>query len=156
MPPDYPHKLCFRVLRTLQVQTRQVNALLRKSWAYQRKNVCGNIFILCAPILICALLGVLQTLLDNLISDDAKVDILSLQQSLPCNSPTQPHRGHHAIRSARAPPHTMAARRVQHRTEPAVGHATRFPSTMHLCSMQAAPCPSAPSGIPWQLNARAA
>lgn len=57
----------------LQVQARQVNALLRKSWAYQRKNICSNIFILVAPIVICALLGVIQTLLDNLISDDAKV-----------------------------------------------------------------------------------
>lgn len=57
----------------LQVQVRQVNALLRKSWAYQRKNICSNVFILVAPIVICALLGVLQTLLDNLISEDAKV-----------------------------------------------------------------------------------
>eukprot|EP00892_Ulva_mutabilis_P007665 jgi/Ulvmu1/5270/UM022_0064.1 len=54
------------------VQARQVNALLRKSLAYQRKNICSNVFILCAPIIICALLGVLQTLLDNIVAGDAK------------------------------------------------------------------------------------
>ena len=44
----------------VQVQGFQVNALMRKSWAYQRKNVSMNICILMCPIITSILLGVLQ------------------------------------------------------------------------------------------------
>jgi hypothetical protein len=59
----------------LQVAGKQVNALLRKSWAYQRKNICMNIFILLAPIAIAILLGVLQALFDSLLSDQSQVQL---------------------------------------------------------------------------------
>lgn len=55
-------------LSQVQVKGFQVNALLRKSWAYQRKNISMNMCILLAPIVIAALLGVFQILISNLLS----------------------------------------------------------------------------------------
>lgn len=57
----------------MQVQGFQVNALIRKSWAYQRKNVSSLLCILLAPIVIATLLGVLQSLVNNLLRDKGKV-----------------------------------------------------------------------------------
>ena len=52
----------------MQVEGFQVNALLRKSWAYQSKNISMNVCILLAPIVIAILLGVLQLLINSLLS----------------------------------------------------------------------------------------
>lgn len=55
----------------MQVQGFQVNALMRKSWAYQRKNVSMNICILMSPIVTATVLGVLQYVIDKAIADSA-------------------------------------------------------------------------------------
>jgi cell division protein FtsX len=59
----------------MQVQGKQVNALLRKSWAYQRRNVCMNVCVLLSPIILCAILGVMQIVINNLIGSIGKVRI---------------------------------------------------------------------------------
>lgn len=61
----------------MQVQCFQVNALLRKSWAYQRKNISSLLCVLLAPIVVATLLGILQSLVNNLLSEKGKVRILT-------------------------------------------------------------------------------
>lgn len=51
----------------LRVET---NALLRKSWAIQKKNGCSNCCLLSAPIVVCFFLFAIQRLIDNAIEDD--------------------------------------------------------------------------------------
>jgi hypothetical protein len=52
----------------VQVSKQQLNALLRKSLAYQRKNYCQNCCVMTLPILLIGILAVGQRLLDSLIS----------------------------------------------------------------------------------------
>lgn len=49
----------------VQLQGFQVNALVRKSWACQRKNISMSVCMLLAPIFVATLLGLLQMLLDD-------------------------------------------------------------------------------------------
>ena len=53
----------------VQVQGFQVNALMRKSWAYQRKNASMNICTLMSPIVCATVLVVLQYIIDKSIED---------------------------------------------------------------------------------------
>lgn len=57
----------------VQVQWHQVDALMRKSWAYQRKNIFSNVAVILSPIIIAIILGVLQTLLQRELDDDDRV-----------------------------------------------------------------------------------
>jgi hypothetical protein len=50
-----------------------VDALLRKSWTYQRKNICMNLCVILSPVVLVTILGVLQSLVDNLVSEFTKV-----------------------------------------------------------------------------------
>ena len=49
----------------MQIKTHQLNALLRKSVAYQKKNWAQNCCILVVPVLILLLLAVAQALIDR-------------------------------------------------------------------------------------------
>lgn len=49
----------------MQVRAFQVNALVRKSLTYQKKNVSTNICVLVTPIIIIGLLAAIQRLIDN-------------------------------------------------------------------------------------------
>jgi hypothetical protein len=51
------------------LQKQQLNALLRKSVAYQKKNWCQNCCVIASPLLLIALLGILQVLIDKLLND---------------------------------------------------------------------------------------
>lgn len=55
----------------------QVNALLRKSWAFQRKSIISNLAIIFAPVFVAAVLGSLQALLNRLISEQSQVPVLT-------------------------------------------------------------------------------
>lgn len=57
----------------MQVKKQELSALLRKSLAYQKKNVAQNCCVLLAPIVLIGLLGIMQALLDNLTQDEATV-----------------------------------------------------------------------------------
>lgn len=63
------------------MQRHQVNALMRKSWAYQRKNMVSNVCIVLAPIVIATLLGVLQYLIQQTLDDEDRVCLLDLLAS---------------------------------------------------------------------------
>jgi hypothetical protein len=45
----------------------QAGALWRKSAAYQRRNIGSNVCLLCAPILLCLLLLVVQTAIGKML-----------------------------------------------------------------------------------------
>lgn len=47
-----------------------MNALVRKSWTYQRKNISMNVCVLMAPIVVAILLASMQTLLDDATAED--------------------------------------------------------------------------------------
>ena len=58
----------------VQVQLHQVDALLRKSVAFQKKNWAQNCCVIACPLVLIALLGVIQVLIDKLLdAPDAKV-----------------------------------------------------------------------------------
>jgi hypothetical protein len=56
----------------VQVSKQQLNALLFKSLAYQRKNYCQNCCVISLPILFIGLLAVSQLLLNRVRSTDNK------------------------------------------------------------------------------------
>lgn len=56
------------------MRKHQLNALLRKSLVYQKKNWGQNCCVLVSPVVLIALLGIMQTLIDQLLDrDEAKV-----------------------------------------------------------------------------------
>ena len=58
----------------MQVQRHQINALLRKSVAFQKKNWAQNCCVIACPLVLIALLGGIQVLIDKLLDEpDAKV-----------------------------------------------------------------------------------
>lgn len=59
--------------RRVQVQKKQINALLRKSLTFQKKNYCMNACLIISPILLTGLLGLLQFLIGRIINEEAQV-----------------------------------------------------------------------------------
>jgi hypothetical protein len=68
------------VLQSKKIQ--QFNALLRKSLAYQRKNVWVNVCVLLAPIILAILLAILQKLFDDLLLD---IEVSRHELGPPCS-----------------------------------------------------------------------
>jgi hypothetical protein len=58
----------------VQVKTHQLNALLRKSVAYQKKNWAQNCCILICPVVVLLLLSIGQALIDREIRKDTRKD----------------------------------------------------------------------------------
>ena len=56
----------------MQVQKKQINALLRKSLTFQKKNYCMNACLVISPILLTGLLGLLQFLIGRVINEENK------------------------------------------------------------------------------------
>jgi hypothetical protein len=65
----------------------QAGALWRKNAAYQRRNIGSNVCLLCAPILMCLLLLVIQTAIGKLLlkGEQYEVSCCGLKPQQPCS-----------------------------------------------------------------------